>query len=232
MGERPGLRFVTWNIHGCVGRDGRHDPDRIGSWLRALAPDIAALQEVDSRHGAPIRPDLYRHLRCHVGDHGHPAWSISGIDGQYGQMLASRFPLTDCHVHDISVAGREPRKAIEARVALPRGSIRVVATHLGLRRRERRFQLDRLRTIVLTDPNSPAVLLGDLNDWWAGFGANPLSALFPVRTAHRTFPARFPLLPLDRIMCRGGVCLAASRTVIEAGPASDHLPVLATLVPP
>lgn len=223
------LRVVTWNIHGCVGNDGRHDIERIGGFIRAIAPDIAALQEVDSRRQSPTHLDTYGYLRYQVGDHGHRAWSISGEDGHYGQMLASRYPLTERQVHDISVPGREPRKAIEAQVQLPWGMVRVIATHLGLRRGERRQQLDQLREIVLTDLASPAVLLGDLNDWRDGRGSDPLSDLFDAQTEHRSFPSRFPVLPLDRIMCRAGVRLMTSRTVREASVASDHLPVVAGL---
>jgi endonuclease/exonuclease/phosphatase family metal-dependent hydrolase len=220
------IRVVTWNIHGCVGNDGRHDIDRIGGFIRAMAPDIAALQEVDSRQRSQPDVDTYTCLRFQVGDHGHQAWSLSGADGQYGQMLASRFPLHDRQVHDISVSGREPRKVMEALVELPSGSLRVIATHLGLRRGERRRQLAQLEKIVSADLSSPTVLLGDLNDWHDGSGRR-LSDLFDARTTHRSFPSRFPVLALDRIMCRAGIQLMTSRAVKEAYLASDHLPVFA-----
>ena len=43
------LRFLTWNVHGCVGRDGVCDPDRVASVLEAAKPDVSALQEIDNR---------------------------------------------------------------------------------------------------------------------------------------------------------------------------------------
>jgi endonuclease/exonuclease/phosphatase family metal-dependent hydrolase len=140
--------------------------------------------------------------------------------------------MTHRQVHDISMIGREPRKVIEAHVHLPWGPVRVIATHLGLRRGERRWQMDQLRDIVMADLSSPAVLLGDLNDWRDGRGRDPLSDLFDVQTEHRSFPSRFPVLPLDRIMCRAGLRLITSRTVREASVASDHLPVVACLSMP
>ena len=225
------LRVVTWNIHGCVGNDRRHDIERIGKIIRTMAPDVAALQEVDSRRKSLTQSDIYNYLRYQVGDHGHRAWSISGADGHYGQMLASRFPMTDRQVHDISVPRREPRKVIEAYVRMPGGPVRVFATHLGLRRGERRKQVEQLRDIVQTDLTTPALLLGDLNDWRDGGGAHPLSDLFETRTVHRSFPSRCPILPLDRILCRG-VRLVTSRTVREAASASDHLPVYACISVP
>lgn len=224
------LRALTWNVHGCVGRDGRHDIERIGAWVNLLAPDLAAFQEVDSRRKAAGGPETYDHLLQQVGDHGHEAWALSGADGRYGQMLASRFPLDDRQVHDISVPGREPRKVMEARMRLPRATLRVIATHLGLRRGERTRQVALLREIVMADPSAPTVLLGDFNEWRRVRSAREgLADLFDAWTGHASFPSRFPVLPLDRIWCRAGSVLAASRAASEAHMASDHLPIVAEL---
>ena len=39
------LRVATYNVHECVGTDGRQDPDRIASVVSELNADIVALQE-------------------------------------------------------------------------------------------------------------------------------------------------------------------------------------------
>jgi endonuclease/exonuclease/phosphatase family metal-dependent hydrolase len=74
------------------------------------------------------------------------------------------------------------------------------------------------------------VILGDFNDW-ARRGAvqRALTNCAPVFTLHRTFPARFPLLALDRIYCRPSTLLVRSWTDRAARSASDHLPVIADL---
>jgi endonuclease/exonuclease/phosphatase family metal-dependent hydrolase len=223
---------LTWNIHGGVGSDGRYDIERTGRFIGDLAPDIAAFQEVDLRRPSQTQHDICRYLRGQVGEHGHEAWTISGADGKYGQMLASRYPLTEQTIHDISIAGREPRNVIEVWIEMPAGRLRVIATHLGLRRAERGRQIDRLREIISADLSAPLVLLGDFNEWRRGQVVRALSDLFDARTAHRTFPARFPVLALDRIMCRAGPRLAGSRAAREAYRASDHLPVVAGIVLP
>ena len=229
----PRLRALTWNIHACVGADGRHDVARVGAAVSALAPDIAAFQEVDSRRPAPGAGRVYDTLRARVGDHGHDAWSISSSDGHYGQILASRFPLEDRQVHDISVSGLEPRKVMEAYVRLPTCRLRVIATHLGLRRYERRRQIAALRRIVATQLSEPLLLLGDFNEWLLPHHCQrDLFALLGVWTRHASFPARLPLFALDRICCRPAGLLARSRAVGEASAASDHLPVLAELALP
>jgi len=53
------LRIMTYNVHRCVGVDGRADPRRIAEVIAAYQPDIVALQELDVgrlRTGALIRP--------------------------------------------------------------------------------------------------------------------------------------------------------------------------------
>ena len=42
---RARLRVATYNVHACVGTDGRHDPDRVASVITELDADIVALQE-------------------------------------------------------------------------------------------------------------------------------------------------------------------------------------------
>lgn len=244
---KPSLRVLTWNIHGCVGADGRHDVERVGNQVRELAPDLAAFQEVDSRRrpkdaGAagrlgttPGLGQVYDVLRAEVGDHGHDAWALSGADGRYGQILASRFPLEDKQVHDISVPGLEPRKVMTARLQLPasrarESCLRVIATHLGLRRRERRRQLAALKEIICDDLSTPVLLLGDFNEWfWPRRTQRALYDLFEAQSGLRSFPARLPLFPLDRIWCRPGSLLVRAWSAGKARAASDHLPVLGEL---
>ena len=229
------LRVLTWNVHGCIGRDRKHDAERVAARIRHLEADLAALQEVDTRR----RPgwalpdggaDIADYLRRQVGDHAHDAWALSSADGHYGQILASRFPLAAPEIHDISVPGREPRKVITARIETGTQPLRVIATHLGLRRDERRQQFAMLREIVAAEPTMATILLGDLNEWRRG--GTPRRGLFgefESETAHASFPARFPLFPLDRILCRQGVRIEHSRVDRGARGASDHLPVVADI---
>src|SRR3546814_19159388 len=98
MRERlPRLRALTWNIHACVGADGRHDVARVGDAVRDLAPDIAAFQEVDSRRAAPGAGRVYDTLRAEDGAPGHDASSTSGKDRHAGQILTRTFPLGNKH---------------------------------------------------------------------------------------------------------------------------------------
>lgn len=225
------LRIVTWNVHGCVGRDGRYDPERVARHIEALRPDIAALQEVDSRRHREPGEDPFDLLARRVGDHGRHAPAITTALGRYGQLLASRWPLTDSTIHDVSVDGREPRKIIEAKVNPGGAPIRILATHLGLKNRERRIQLSWLRDIVLAgDPGLTTVVMGDFNDWRRrGAVHRSLSDILHGSSSHATFPSVLPIVPLDRIFWHPAPTMIRSWRVGDCRHASDHVPVAADL---
>jgi endonuclease/exonuclease/phosphatase family metal-dependent hydrolase len=69
---RP-LKVVTYNVHSCVGVDGKHDPSRIAGVLKEINADIIGLQEVDTSlfyeplpHGqGPVLKDRRKHRGSH-----------------------------------------------------------------------------------------------------------------------------------------------------------------------
>jgi endonuclease/exonuclease/phosphatase family metal-dependent hydrolase len=214
---------MTWNIHGAVGRNPRFDLNRVVELILRADPDIIALQEVDSRH-VP-NGNAFALLQESLGNHGVGAASITTEDGEYGQLLVSRWPLHKAVVRDISYGEREPRRAICARVATPFGDLHAIATHLGLSIRERRNQARALLDMI--GAVSPCVALGDFNDWfWPGSVQSVLRAALPGRSRSRTFPSWCPVLRLDRIYCRPRTALARTWTDGQARHISDHLPVI------
>jgi endonuclease/exonuclease/phosphatase family metal-dependent hydrolase len=228
--QRHTVQIMTWNIHGAVGRNPRFDLMRVVEVIKRVDPDIIALQEVDSRRRANC-DDTFRLLHQLLGEHGVGAKSITGADGDYGQLLISRWPITASEVHDISYPEREPRRAIKAEVDTPAGPLRVVATHLGLSTHERRSQARKLLDIAGRTPTT-TVVLGDFNDWfWAGSVRAALARELPGRTRYRTFPSWLPLLRLDRIYCRPARALLASRAETLARHVSDHIGVVAEIKP-
>lgn len=230
-GARATIRFMTWNIHGAVGLNPRFDVQAVVKLIKTWNPDIVALQEVDSRGHAGPADDPFALLQAALGQHGINAHSITTIDGHYGQMLVSCWPLAREEVHDISAPEREPRRAIRAEIETPAGPVRVVATHLGLSIRERRRQAQLLLALA-RGTEMTTIMLGDFNDWfWPGSVRSVLAERFPGRSRFRTFPARFPLLRLDRIYCRPPDALRRLFTDARARQFSDHLPVIADIEP-
>ena len=221
------IRVATYNIHGGIGLDRRHDLPRIIRVIDELHADIIGLQEVAGTPDADAM-ELIAH-EC-----GY--WAVAGPNivehrGHFGNLLLSRWPIREHRLLDISVASREPRGAIDARGAQ---HLQVIVTHLGLRRGERRKQLARLNNAVSSD-DTPAVILGDFNTptrrelHRAGLGGG-----WAPRLAPRSFPANLPLLALDRIWVRPDALLHSVRAHRSrlSRVASDHLPVVASLCLP
>ena len=123
---------------------------------RRHEPDIVALQEVDSRGRDPTNLPLEA-LKLALGGHAAEARTIVAEDGHYGHVLISRWPLEQIALHDVSIARREPRCAIDAVIRSPRGGFRVIATHLGLGLGERRRQIARLVMLTLAGGATQAV---------------------------------------------------------------------------
>ena len=224
------VRVMTWNIHGALGRNPRFDLNRVIEFVKGHAPDIVALQEIDSRRAREAHAgNPFDVLQEALGTHGIGAKTVVTADGEYGQALISRWPLESTEIHDISYPEREPRRAICCDVATPFGPLRVIATHLGLSLRERRSQAITLLK-MLGRLDRPTVALGDFNDWlWAGSVRRSLARALPGCSRHRTFPARLPLFQLDRIYLSPASALISSHTDPRARAISDHLPVIADI---
>lgn len=227
---------MTWNIHGAFGRNPRFDLSPVVALIRKWDPDVVALQEVDSRRALADGVNPFDFLPGAVGLYGIGAKAVTTKDGDYGQVLISRWPIAAHEVCDISYPEREPRRAIRAEIETPHGPLIVVATHLGLSVNERRGQARTLTELGAGQGRGrgsgqgTAIVMGDLNDWfWVGSVRAVLSRHFAGRTRFRTFPASFPLLRLDRIYCRPHHALLQSFTDREACAISDHLPVIADI---
>jgi endonuclease/exonuclease/phosphatase family metal-dependent hydrolase len=226
------LSLATWNVHGFVGADGLRDTARVAAVLRTLEADVIALQEVDDG----VRPDsdTFESLAASLGFEALAGPTLARRGGRYGNLLLTRHPVLRVALHDLSEPGHEPRGAIDTLLEVGGARVRIIATHLGLRRRERARQASRLCAVL--DESAGAaeliVLLGDINEWrrplWST-GVAPLVARFARRSRRRTFPARAPLFALDRVLLDRGDAEVRSHVVAHAAAraASDHLPLRA-----
>jgi endonuclease/exonuclease/phosphatase family metal-dependent hydrolase len=86
--------------------------------------------------------------------------------------------------------------------------------------------------IDLVQPTRTLVL-GDFNDWfWVKSVRGVLARICPVRTRLRTFPARLPMMRLDRIYASRDLTIRSAWTDRKACAYSDHLPVIADVAFP
>jgi endonuclease/exonuclease/phosphatase family metal-dependent hydrolase len=219
------VRALTWNVHGTFNLNPKFDLAAICAAIQKWSPDIAALQEVDSRNRTD---DPFKELAKAVGRHQVDARSIVTEDGDYGQVLLSRWPFVDEPVvTDVSYQEREPRRAISVQIECPIGRINVVATHLGLSIRERHAQAAAIAGLI---DRPLTIVVGDFNDWfWVKSVRGVLARHCPSRTRLRTFPSRLPLMRLDRIYVAPGGRIVQAWTDRGARAYSDHLPVLADI---
>jgi len=163
------LRIMTYNVHSCIGVDGKLSPRRIARLIAQWQPDIVALQELDvgrSRTGGMDQAHLIAH-ELGMEFHFHPAIHVE--EEKYGDAILSRFPVRQMHAAALPNTGgraREPRGALWVTVDTGTVSLQVINTHLGLSRRERLAQVrallgeEWLRHPECTDS---VILCGDFN---------------------------------------------------------------------
>lgn len=236
------FRIMSYNVHSCVGMDGRLMPERIARVIAQYDPDIVALQELDvfrARTGMVDQAETIATL-LRMTHHFHPALRLE--EERYGDAILSRFPLQLVQAAGLpSVPGREPRGALWVRVEVGGVILQMLNTHLGLSHRERLMQVDALlgpEWLGDEDCVPPAVLCGDFN-------ALPRSQVWKKLTArmrdaqleldrHRpraTWFGRMPLGRIDHVFISPGlevVSIEVPRNRL-AQVASDHLPVIVEL---
>ncbi|WP_174800555.1 endonuclease/exonuclease/phosphatase family protein [Martelella limonii] len=231
-----GLRVATYNVHKCVGVDGRFDPDRTFEVIREIGADIIALQEADTRFGERTGLLDLKRIETETGLIAVPAEASVRAHGWHGNVLLFR----DGAVRDIhreKLPGLEPRGALLTDIELNTGvHLRVVAVHLGLFRASRRQQADHILGLLGNRDEAATLIMGDMNEWRLGNGSalrrfeEAFGYLPPARAS---FPARWPVLALDRIIANrdGLVADLAAHDSLLARVASDHLPLTALIDP-
>lgn len=224
-----GIKIASYNIHGGLGHDGHVVPKRIARVLTEVDADLVALQEVESR---ATGFDMLDYLSRETGMEAIAGPTLLRETGDYGNGLLTRHRVVTMRRLDLSIAGHEPRGALDVELDCGGWPLRILATHLGLHPGERRQQTRMLLRTLEDQRPVTTVLMGDLNEWF--LWGRPLRWLhehFEETPAPATFPTRFPLFALDRIWVKPRRLLrrlAVHRTRLSR-IASDHLPVTAEL---
>lgn len=243
--NRPKLRVMTYNIHGCGGTDGRVSPRRVGRVIDTYHPDIIALQEVDlgrrrSRaedQAAMIAKQLHlNHVFCPTLTHG---------EEHYGHALLTPWPVEIVKrarlPADPRRLSREPRAALWARVMIDGRPVNVITSHLGLGLAERAAQVRALMGpdwIGALPEDEPAILCGDFNLPPGNASYRRIVAklrdvqlVAPQHRPMRTFSSIRPFLRIDHIFLTPHFeahAVQVPRTDLTR-VTSDHLPLLADL---
>ncbi|MDO9639930.1 MAG: endonuclease/exonuclease/phosphatase family protein [Pseudotabrizicola sp.] len=227
-----GLTVATWNIHKGVGGDRRRDLLRTASVIAEITPDIMTLQEADTRFGTRRGLLDLKAIAREQGLVAVPMLGLTQAHGWHGNVVLLRDAEVEATDY-IDLPGFEPRGAMIVDLTHQAKPLRVIGTHLGLLVASRKAQVRHLLACLAKRPPRATLLMGDLNEWRVdgGTALAPLRAAFPGWVSVPSFPARYPLLPLDRIMATGGAGLSTGTVhgTEVARRASDHLPVVARL---
>ena len=214
----------------------------IADTVRALTPDIVALQEADGPsswsgnfdHVATLarRAELHDHYR---GTHNSLSWGRFNVAS--GTAILTRQPLLEPISHRFDMSWRDTKGFVAATIVVPEWGgleVDVVSVHLdflvpGVRRKQILQMVDRL---ILR--RRPMVVLGDLN---CCFEREPrsmrllvetlgLKAYEPTSRAH-TYPSRRPRRRLDWILVSEELEYSGYHTVHL--PLSDHSVLVADI---
>jgi endonuclease/exonuclease/phosphatase family metal-dependent hydrolase len=227
VGTFPPLTVMTVNTHkGFTTFNRKFILPELRDAVRKVGADVVFLQEVLGTHeehdhklnGAPH----YEFMADEIWPEFAYGRNVVYPKGHHGNAVMSKFPIIGHQNHDVSVAGPEKRGLLHCVLRVPGHGVdlHAICVHLGLAEAHRQQQLELLCEIVRTEvPDAaPLIVAGDFNDWrrrahdmlWREAGLREVFVTAYGESA-RTFPARFPLLSLDRIYVRN---------------ASVHLPVV------
>ncbi len=239
------LTVLTINVHkGFTFFNRRFILPELREAVRATGADLVFLQEVHGSHQEhavrhPAWPDTPQYE--FLADSMWPqfAYGRNAVypHGDHGNALLSKFPIIEHHNLDVSVAGNEQRGLLHCRLEVPgHEQVHAICVHLGLREAHRQSQVRLLLDLLDNLPaRAPVIIAGDFNDWRLKADAvlsERLVEAFGDRfgTPARSFPARLPLLRLDRIYLRNALpCQAQVLSKYPWSHLSDHAPLAAEI---
>ena len=235
-------RILTYNVHRCLGTDGRLDVGRVAAVIAAEQPDIVALQEVDVGRARTGGVDQAHRIaeRLKMTSRFHAALKVE--EELYGDAILTCLPERAIKVGPLPgykpIPQLEPRGALLVAVEIAKGiEVQVLNTHLGLVPREQQLQAAAVAGddwLGHADRRDPLILIGDFNATRRSAVWRTLSAKLTDATKGRegrriaTFPSRAPLLRIDHAFVSAGVRVTGMH--VPATPlakvASDHRPLV------
>jgi endonuclease/exonuclease/phosphatase family metal-dependent hydrolase len=243
------LKVLTVNIHkGFTTFNRRFMLHELREAVREVRADVVFLQEVlgtHARHAARLTdyPEAphYEFLADSIWPQFAYGKNAAYPHGHHGNAVLSKFPIVHQENRDVSISGPERRGLLHCMLQIPGHElpVSVFCVHLGLRESHRRQQLHLLAQMIEKDvpEGAPVIVAGDFNDWrrrahsilQKQAGLREVFVHAHGRSA-KTFPAKFPVLSLDRIYVRN--TRAHAPLILPTEPwnrLSDHAPLAAVI---
>jgi endonuclease/exonuclease/phosphatase family metal-dependent hydrolase len=236
------LRIMTYNVHSCIGMDGKFSPGRIARVIALYEPDIVALQELDVgrlRTGEIDQAHVIAH-ELEMDYHFHPAFRLE--EEKYGDAVLTHHSMRLVQAQGLpSLPNRpdlEPRGALWVAVIVNGCEIQLINTHLGLSYRERLLHADTLlgpEWLGHPECRAPAILCGDFNAMPGSTVYRRISGplhdaqmLLDSHQPQRTWFGRYPVSRIDHVFVSDKITVLGvkvPRTELTC-MASDHLPLI------
>lgn len=237
--EGKAIKVLSYNIHHAnpPSRPEHVDMAAIAKVIIDSEADLVGLQEIDV-HTERSGTDLHQaeKLAELTGMHFYFSKAIDYQGGAYGTAILCKYPLSDTLTHHLPAEeGTEPRTLSVATAELENGvKIKFANTHLDYTRASNALSQAKAITEYFADEELPLILVGDFNATPDSETINHLDGHFS-RTCRSvcapTVPVTNPTRTIDFIMFKGPESFTVqSHQVIEETYASDHRPVLATLL--
>jgi endonuclease/exonuclease/phosphatase family metal-dependent hydrolase len=238
------VRVLTVNTHkGFAAFRRRFILHELREAIRSAASDIVFLQEVVGEHlDSTLRPSPhYEFLADQIWPQFAYGRNAVTPTGHFGNAVLSKYPILEHRNVPLAGADGERRGLLHCVLNVPAmpAPIHTVCVHFGLTEQQRRVPAEALAAHVRTavPTGAPLIGAGDFNDWRQRVharlqerdGLRETFAALHGRVA-RTFPARLPLLRLDRVYVRN--LRPAQARALSGRPwshLSDHISLAAEL---
>ena len=236
------LNVLTMNMHMGFGFfNRRFILPELRDAVRTVSADVVFLQEVhgeQQNHAQKVKDwpttSQYEFLADTMWKDFAYGRNAVYPHGHHGNALLSKYPITRHENLDISIHGTEERGLLHCVLAVPDvGEVHAICVHLGLKEGHRQQQLKLMADLLARLPReAPVIVAGDFNDWRqkadAALAGTGLQEVFvsTFGAPAKSFPARFPVLRLDRIYVRNARVRAPR--VLSNRPwshLSDHAPL-------
>ena len=251
MSEHSPIIIATYNMHkGMSALNRKVQVESMAEALQGLKSDVLFLQEVQGENlrrqlklpAFPAQPH-YDIISEHLSFYSSYGKNAVFPERHHGNAILSHLPIETRHNLNISVNKLEQRGVLHCEIH-PEGwpfPLVCLCAHLNLREPDRNKQYQAIFEYVSrhVHPMSPLIIAGDFNDWRQKSCLSLGSALIlqevfidTLGQRPKTFPARMPLLSLDRIYTRNLEVLDAQvHKSRQWQLLSDHLPLSAKVRP-
>lgn len=222
--EENSLRIMCYNIHNGIGMDDITDYQRIANVIDRVAPDMVALQELDSATERSKGVFVLKELAERTSMHWTYGPAINFQGGTYGiGILSKEKPL---HIRTVPLPGREEKRLLliaefEKHV--------FCCTHFSLTEEDRNTSVSIIQDAI-KEINKPLFLAGDMNSVPKSDAQEAIRQIFITLNDPEspTIPVVNPQRCIDYIYGynNGNTYSVLKRQVLtDEQIASDHLPL-------